>query len=86
MSRESGPSSVRFSPSTYSAEGFQLTIKACATSPSQRGWKTLKVSSGACVGRTWTTCPPIGAVADLLGLSEPEMLRLAMAYHFERTI
>jgi hypothetical protein len=30
--------------------------------------------------------PPIGAVADLLGLSEPEMLRLAMAYHFERTI
>jgi hypothetical protein len=30
--------------------------------------------------------PPIGAVADRLGLSEPEMLRLAMAYHFERTI
>ena len=30
--------------------------------------------------------PPIGPVADLLGLSEPEMLRLAMAYHFERTI
>ena len=30
--------------------------------------------------------PPIAPVADLLGLSEPEMLRLAMAYHFERTI
>ena len=29
--------------------------------------------------------PPIAPVADLLGLSEPEML-LAMAYHFERTI
>ena len=29
---------------------------------------------------------PIAPVADLLGLSEPEMLRLAMAYHFERTI
>jgi hypothetical protein len=30
--------------------------------------------------------PPIAPVADLLGLSEPEMLRLAMAYHFERSI
>ena len=30
--------------------------------------------------------PPIAPVADLLGLNEPEMLRLAMAYHFERTI
>jgi hypothetical protein len=35
-----------------------LEMKACATSPSQRGWKTLKASSGACVGRTWTTCTP----------------------------
>jgi hypothetical protein len=30
--------------------------------------------------------PSIGPVADLLGLSEPEMLRLAMAYYFERAI
>jgi hypothetical protein len=30
--------------------------------------------------------PPIAPVADLLGLNEPEMLRLAMAYHFEKTI
>jgi hypothetical protein len=29
---------------------------------------------------------PIGPVADLLGLSEPEMLRLAMAHYFERAI
>jgi hypothetical protein len=30
--------------------------------------------------------PHIGPVADLLGLREPEMLRLAMAYYFERAI
>ncbi len=30
--------------------------------------------------------PPIGPVADLLGLSESEMLRLAIAYYFERAI